>query len=334
MTDRSTVNVQIGPQTRLTLGSGANSVIGSQLNFPQSPHVPRQVIVTPISAAHTVTHTPSPPLISKVLIKVVKRDGKKAEGKTFTLRNLDPTKIKTRDNLKTLIRAQLQGDIRSGDFDVGYLQNSSVVSLRSREDIQEVMSNAAKGTKVTLWCDGLQSVSAVGNKAKKRKQQDDASSDESDSEPRKKSKVEEKDDKIQKIIQDLHAKFDKAYTPMQYRIWSEMVVGGVHTSLDTAPTNPLFLRAGGAYPKKSPSATEALTKAVVDIASALTPRSVPTTTSQAHVVNSPAKVIDGRSKCYRQLSDLKNLMESGLLSNEEYQREREAIMNTLKKLSC
>ena len=200
MTDRSTVNVQIGPQTRLTLGSGANSVIGSQLNFPQSPHVPRQVIVTPISAAHTVTHTPSPPLISKVLIKVVKRDGKKAEGKTFTLRNLDPTKIKTRDNLKTLIRAQLQGDIRSGDFDVGYLQNSSVVSLRSREDIQEVMSNAAKGTKVTLWCDGLQSISAVGNKAKKRKQQDDASSDESDSEPRKKSKVEEKDDKIQKTF--------------------------------------------------------------------------------------------------------------------------------------
>ena len=156
----------------------------------------------------------------------------------------------------------------------------------------------AKGTKVTLWCDGLQSAhsgAASGtSKARKRKQQqDDASNDESDAETtKKKSKVEEKDDKIQKIIQDLQGKYDKAYSPMQYRIWSEMIVGGVHTSLDIAPTNPLFLRAGGTYPKKSPSATEALTKAVVDIASALTPRPVTTTvtTSQAHAVNSPAKL--------------------------------------------
>ena len=152
-------------------------MISSQLNIPQSPHLQRQVIVTPIGAAHTATHTQGPPLISKVLVK---RDGKKAEGKTFTL---DPSKTKTRDNLKTLIRAQLQGDVRSGDFDVGHLQGSSVVSLRSREDIHEIVSNVAKGTMVAVGC---------GNKAKKRKQQqDDASSDESDSETtRKKSKVE------------------------------------------------------------------------------------------------------------------------------------------------
>lgn len=53
---------------------------------------------------------------------------------------------------------------------------------------------------------------------------------------------------------------------MQYHIWSEMIVGDVHTSLDIAPTNLLFMRAGGTYPKNSTS-TEALTKAVVDIAS-------------------------------------------------------------------
>lgn len=100
MAEKSTVNVQIGPQTRLTLGSGANSVIGSQLNFPQSPHLQRQVIVTPISAAHTVTHMQGSSLISKILIKVAKRDGKKAEGKTFTLRNLDPSKSRHETTLR------------------------------------------------------------------------------------------------------------------------------------------------------------------------------------------------------------------------------------------
>lgn len=52
--------------------------------------------------------------------------------------------------------------------------------------------------------------------------------------------------------------------------------------------------------------------------------------SQVHAVNSPAKIIDGRAKCYRQLSELKNLMESGLQPSEEYQCERDAIMNALK----
>ena len=43
-------------------------------------------------------------------------------------------------------------------------------------------------------------------------------------------------------------------------------------------------------------------------------------------------MIDNRSKCYRQLAELKNLMESGLLSEEEYTSERQAVMDILHKL--
>ena len=49
--------------------------------------------------------------------------------------------------------------------------------------------------------------------------------------------------------------------------------------------------------------------------------------------SSPAKTIDNRLKCYKQLGELKDLKESGLLSEEEYAAEHEAIMGTLKKLS-
>ena len=74
------------------------------------------------------------------------------------------------------------------------------------------------------------------------------------------------------------------------------------------------------------------TQAVADIASCIV-KSRPAPNPNL-IVHSPAKVIDSRSKCYRQLSEVKSLFESGLLSDEEYQVEREAIMNTLKKLAC
>ena len=66
----------------------------------------------------------------------------------------------------------------------------------------------------------------------------------------------------------------------------------------------------------------ALTEVATAIASALSPHG-----------SSPAKLIEGRSKCYKQLSELNNLKASGIISNEEYLTEKESIMailNTLK----
>ena len=57
------------------------------------------------------------------------------------------------------------------------------------------------------------------------------------------------------------------------------------------------------------------------------------TSISSTVGTSPAKLIDNRSKCYKQLADLNSLKQSGLLSDSEYASEREAIMSTLKKLN-
>ena len=139
---------RLDPQARVTLnnGTGATSVNATGPSSPQlACRWPRQVLVTPLRVP-TVRSDFSP--ISKVLIKAVKSDGKKVDGKTFTLRNIDPSKVKTCDQLKSVVRAQLQDDICTADFDVGYLQNNTVVSLRSPEDMQEIWSNIMKGTKV------------------------------------------------------------------------------------------------------------------------------------------------------------------------------------------
>ena len=101
---------------------------------------------------------------------------------------------------------------------------------------------------------------------------------------RKNTKEEEKDEEIQKLIEQLKSVHD-TYTMMQYRNWSEMIVGGLHKSTDTAPTNPLFLRAGGNYPKKkTTTGSDTLTQAVADIASAIVKsRPTPSPMLQCHV---------------------------------------------------
>ena len=74
--------------------------------------------------------------------------------------------------------------------------------------------------------------------------------------------------------------------------------------------------------------SEAITHATVALSSALTPKaSVPVSQGA-----SPAKNIDSRSKYYKQLSELSNLRENGILSNEEYVLEKSAVMAVLKQL--
>ena len=115
-----------------------------------------------------------------------------------------------------------------------------------------------------------------------------------------------------------------------------MVAGGMHGSTEKAPeTEPetsMFLRAGKSTSKKASTAnvTESMSKAMTQIASALTPSS--TAASRASG-GSPAQIIDNRSKCYKQLGELRSLKESSLLSDAEYDTERAAVMTTFKNLN-
>ena len=107
-------------------------------------------------------------------------------------------------------------------------------------------------------------------------------------------------------------------------MWSEMLAGG---SMTDAPTTPMFICCGGGTPKgskKSTTVNEAVTQAISQITAAIAPTQAPLT---SNLVSSPAKTINNRSKCYKQLGKLRDLKESSLLSEEEYTAEREAIMH-------
>ena len=169
----------------------------------------------------------------------------------------------------------------------------------------------------------------VKRKRKRAKKIDE----EEDSEIRKKRKKgEDKDKKVQTTIDQLTGNHgEKTYTPMQYHVWAEMYLGGVHPSLNTAPTSTMFNRAGGGGSvkrKRGHTGTSEVVSAIGDLTSALSPRLIPSS-SGSTTVSSPAKTIDN---CYKQLADLKSLFENNVLSKDEFDAERSVILGVLKKL--
>ena len=218
-----------------------------------------------------------------------------------------------------------------------------MVSIRSRVDLAKVFGEIQSGKKVILWCDGLKECS--NQKRSRSAELDDDMNDEgtfkSTKPPAsKKRKTEDKDERVQTTIEKLRERHSSMFTPIQIRIWSEMIVGGLHVSLDEPPTSSMFVKAGkgnnsGKKVERN-SMTEAFTKAAVAISSALSPATLsPRNTPVNHsTISSPAKLIEARSKCYKQLNDLNGLRESGVLTEDEYIGEKDAVFEVLRKLKC
>lgn len=228
---------------------------------------------------------------------------KKQDTKIFILCNIEPNSVNSVGKLKDIIKFQLS-DETVCKFDVGYLQGSNAVLFRSKEDITDIWSKIRKGENVTLWCNGLK-------QPRSKRQTSTADSEDEEIEEtlhvKKRSKTNDKEEKVESVIKDLRGKHSSSYTPMQYRIWVEMMIGGLHSSSDDPPTTSMFGRAGG------------MKKAVA-------------VSNTSHANNSPLKNTDSRTKCYKQLSDLKSLLENGILSSDEYQAEKDIIISMLKKL--
>lgn len=244
------------------------------------------------------------------------------------------------DCLKRVIKEQLQQEILPDihSFDVGFIQGSNVVSIRSIEDLRELWSDMLQSaSKTVLWCDGLQKEIVSTGQQKHGLEYD--SDDENGPSKRKKAKLskEDKEDRVQDIVDHFKVQHGSKYTPMQLRIWAEMLVSGMYSSRDNPPNTTMFTRASGHSKKpreESPSA-DSVTKAFTDAACAIT--NVLSPKSNAILQNSsgcsPVKTIESRSKLYKQLGELNNLKSSGVLTLEEYLSEKQAIMNLLKEIN-
>ena len=95
-----------------------------------------------------------------------------------------------------------------------------------------------------LWCDGL-NVDSVTSKRKRSPGLDGNETDEENCESektvskkkRRSCAQEEREEQVKDTIDKLREKHGTHYSPMQLRIWSEMIQGGIHSSL-TAQHHP------------------------------------------------------------------------------------------------
>ena len=272
--------------------------------------------------------------LDKVLLKAACK-GKK-DMKTFTLRNVDTTAITSSHHLKDLIKESLHDDISSGNFDVGYMQGTNVIRVRTKDDISEMWSDIRKQRScTTLWCDGLVEFGSKCSKSNlKRKHASDDESEEELPRSRKKKKAAN-EDKVQDIVDNLRSKHGPKFTTLQLRIWAELISSGIYTSTDEPPSNnSMFQRAGGeSSSKKMPAQGESVVQA---FASAITSAVTSATKSASSPANastsSPAKLIDSRSKLYKQLTELQSLKSAGILTETEYDNEKGTIMDLLNQL--
>lgn len=90
----------------------------------------------------------------------------------------------------------------------------------------------------------------------------------------------------------------------------------------------MFKRAGGEQ-HSSGRKSDNLSQTLSQIVTAIMPKSSITGNS-ASASPPSSKIIEGRSRCYRQLADLKNLKDTCILTSEEFEAEREAILQILR----
>ena len=144
------------------------------------------------------------------------------------------------------------------------MQDNAAVSIRSNEDISDVWQQVLSGKNIVLWCDGIATTSSQG----KWKRQADSSDDEVGTRKKKKRKSDEhREQKVEKLVQNLKAKHgDTKYTPMQFRVWGEVLAGGVHTSDNDPPSTSMFVHCGN-VPNKRKSTSDVVVEAIENIAS-------------------------------------------------------------------
>ena len=169
-----------------------------------------------------------------------------------------------------------------------------------------------------LWCDGLKC--------------EDATDDSGESSSKKRKLKATKEDEVQQLVEELMKKYGSTFTTMQFRIWA-MISGGLHSDSDNPPSTSMFARAGNAsMNKKSQSINQVITEAANAITSSLSPRSTTIPAASTRHSGSPSKLIEDRSKLYKQLSELHRLRSANILIEEEYMIEKDTIMELLKKL--
>ena len=106
-----------------------------------------------------------------------------------------------------------------------------------------------------------------------------------------------------------------------------MMSSGLHSSSSDPPSMSMFTHAGRNHGNNKIT-SDASTPVLSQFTSALLPHPP---TEPSSMSDSVGKMIENQLKCYRQLGELQNIPESGLISEGEYVYEKKCIMGIYTK---
>lgn len=209
------VNVRAVGSTLIAAASGVSSDVSqSNLQFNKTrPPVTVRVLGRPPPETETISAV-------NFNVKIFNPDNKKEQPQVFVLRDIAQSSTSTPEALMKDLCRQFGSFVpKKQPFHIGYMKGSLKVSIRTPADMKDVWLQVSKGQDVVLWCEGVgdnggDSEEELPKKRHKRR--------------KKMSALEEKNERIEDIIRTLSKKHDDHYTPIQYRLWAEMVEIGTH----------------------------------------------------------------------------------------------------------
>ena len=209
-------------------------------------------------------------------------------------------------------------------FQIGYFEGRGsqkrwIVQL---EDLKKMYQSVCEGDEIKLWCEA---------KSHARK----SSEERLDEEP--KSKRQKYDDIEADIRAQLEEKHSTKYTAPVYTLWAKFIRSGRHESYDTPPEIPLITGEQKGRKKKE-SLSEALTDAATAIVravkppAAVSPKSSPHPSSLSKATLSPNNQANLRRRYLEDLRTLSQLLNDGVLTDSEFQEQKDTLLNGLRKL--
>ena len=263
----------------------------------------------------------------------------KKDFKMYTLRNVELNVMKRPDDIKNEILEQIGGQVvsESLEFDLGYYTGKEKKWINNQDDACDALDILKSQNKLTLWCTG------VLEKEKRKRDRSGSESDDNatdtDTRNPKRSKqkhtsaIKAKEAERDSIVSELRECNGTTYSAVQYRLWAEMKMGHTWDSLEKHPPYPMFGEKRHKGHSASGELNEALTGLAKSIVGYLSPQpNTSRVTSTSCATLSPAKTAQLRSKYMEQLSDLVKLREIGALTNEEYDEQRQVIVDSMRKL--
>ena len=252
----------------------------------------------------------------------------------YTLRNLQTSELEDPESLKEELFTQLGNEVLSVslDFDIGYLVRNEKRWIHNSDDTRELFELLRQGSRVILWCTGINPKSKSRQGEKRARGSQDLETDTGEPlKKKKKSFSEEREERMTELVDKLRECHGTKYSAVQYRLWAEMYLNGTHRTLEEVPRYPMF---GQKRRPRGSSSSGQLNEALTGLANSIVSAFSPNRTQQPiSSGSSPSKIANLRSKYMEQLSELVKLREIGALTAEEYEEERLTVVKSMRGLN-